>query len=102
MLSPDRSSNRLPILAERIRREHAAVLATYRKGIAHALACGDLLIEAKTALVALAPYGGWEDWLAENCPDLSMRTAYRYMRFAGIGRSWRRGSATVAELTWAT
>jgi DNA modification methylase len=60
-------------LAARIRAE----VTTYRKGIEHALAAGDLLIEAQS----LMPYGEWGRWLGENC-SLSERSAYRYMRLA--------------------
>jgi multidrug efflux pump subunit AcrA (membrane-fusion protein) len=72
------TSAKLDRLAALIRAEHDAVLATYRKGIEHAFAAGDLLIEAHD----LVPYGDWGRWLAENCATLSERTAYRYVRLA--------------------
>jgi hypothetical protein len=71
-------SKSLSALAKRIREEHAAVIATSRKGIEHAFAAGAHLIEAQD----LVPYGEWGRWLAENCATLSARTASRYMRLA--------------------
>ncbi len=79
------TSNSLAVLAARIREEHdaaeaakgAAVVAA-RKGIEHALAAGELLLEAK----AQVPHGQWLPWLAENCPTISERMARYYMRLA--------------------
>ena len=79
------TSNSLAVLAARIREEHdaaeaakgAAVVAA-RKGIEHALAAGELLLEAK----AQVPHGQWLPWLGENCPTISERMARYYMRLA--------------------
>jgi hypothetical protein len=48
-----------------------------RRGLAHAIAAGELLIEAKAQL----KHGQWGPWLAEHCaiPD---RTARLYVRLA--------------------
>jgi hypothetical protein len=64
-------------LAERIKLEHAEVGTAVKRGVKHAMAAGDLLIEAKTLL----EHGQWLPWLAEHCA-ISERTAQAYMRLA--------------------
>jgi hypothetical protein len=76
MLSPEQS-NYLPELAARIRAEHEATASALRSGIQHAIAAGELLIEAKAQL----PHGQWLPWLKDNCA-LSLRQAQKYMRLA--------------------
>jgi hypothetical protein len=71
------ASNSLPDLAARIRIEHRAASDKLSEALAHAMAAGDLLIEAK----ALVPHGGWLPWLADHV-DISERTAQLYMRVA--------------------
>jgi Protein of unknown function (DUF3102) len=63
-------SNRLPDLAARIRNEHNVTLVSLRRGTEHAIAAGELLLEAKS----LVQHGQWLPWLAENCA-ISERTA---------------------------
>lgn len=70
-------SNSLADLSARIRVEHHATSAALKSSVEHAMAAGDLLIEAKE----LVPHGQWLPWLAENC-ELSERTAQLYMRTA--------------------
>jgi Protein of unknown function (DUF3102) len=70
-------SNSLPDLAARIRVEHRAASDKLSEALAHAMAAGDLLIEAK----ALVPHGGWLPWLAANV-EISDRTARLYMQAA--------------------
>jgi len=53
-----------------------------RAAITAAVECGDLLLRQKASL----PHGGWLDWLAEHCPDISAETARRYMRLAKRSR----------------
>ncbi len=75
------TDNNLPALdalADRINSEHVACHASMQKGLEHALKAGTLLLEAKAGL----PHGAWLPWLGENCPDVSERTAQRYMRIA--------------------
>jgi hypothetical protein len=69
-------SNSLADLAARIRAEHEATGAALKRGLAHAIAAGDLLLEAKAKL----KHGKWLPWL-ETC-GISERTAQRYMRLA--------------------
>jgi hypothetical protein len=64
-------------LAERINAEHRACETAINAALEHALAAGDLLLEAKSA----CPHGAWQAWL-ENSFDGSVRTAQAYMRVA--------------------
>ena len=82
--------NSLPDLAARIRAEHEAVSAHFANALEHAVAAGDLLIEAKARL----GHGEWLPWLEANC-RVPERTCQHYMRLA------RRidKSATLADLT---
>jgi len=70
-------SNSLTNLAARIRTEHAATSAAFKSSIKHAMAAGDLLIEAKAQL----QHGRWLPWLRDHC-TISERTAQLYMRVA--------------------
>jgi hypothetical protein len=69
--------NSLPDLAARIRAEHEAVSEALAESVRHAIAAGELLIEAKAALA----HGQWLPWLREQC-SLSERSAQLYMRVA--------------------
>jgi hypothetical protein len=58
-------------------------LATEAKGIASeavakAIECGQLLIQQKESL----GHGSWLDWLTANIPEITDRTARRYMALA--------------------
>jgi hypothetical protein len=64
-------------LAGRIVAEHHACAVALRAGLAHAMAAGRLLLEARAAV----GHGGWSAWLAAHCP-FSERTAQGYMRVA--------------------
>jgi Protein of unknown function (DUF3102) len=70
-------SNYLVDLAARIRVEHEATATALKRSVEHAMAAGDLLIEAKAQL----KHGQWLPWLTEHCA-LSERTAQLYMRTA--------------------
>jgi hypothetical protein len=69
--------NSLPDLAGRIRVEHEAVSASLKESVRHAIAAGELLIEAKAQL----GHGRWLPWLQDHC-TISERTAQLYMRVA--------------------
>lgn len=71
-------SNRLPVLAAEIMSEHDKATRAGQAFVQHALEAGNRLIEAK----ALVAHGEWQNWLTANVPDVSMRTAQRYMRAA--------------------
>jgi hypothetical protein len=60
---------------------HQAVVTSSQSGLEHAIECGEMLRTAKDKV----GHGGWENWLADNCPDISPRTASRYMRLAKNG-----------------
>jgi hypothetical protein len=70
-------SNSLVDLAARIRNRHEAVAEALKHSVEHAMAAGDLLIEAKAQL----KHGQWGEWLQTFC-SLSERTAQRYIRLA--------------------
>ena len=68
---------KLEQLSDRIRTEHVAVGHAARNMLAHAMAAGDALIEARQQI---AP-GGWENWVEREC-DLKVRTSERYVQLA--------------------
>ena len=70
-------SNWLAELAARIRSEHEAVGSAVRSALDHAVAAGQMLIEAKSSL----PHGGWLLRLRSHC-KIPPRTASHYMRLA--------------------
>lgn len=82
----------LPVLAERIAREHGLCVASYRYCLRHALVCGRLLIEAK----ARVPHGEWLDWLRANFNG-SERAAQGYMRLASDPNPQRVADTSVRE-----
>lgn len=69
--------NSLPHLAARIRAAHEAVGLALSESVRHAIAAGELLIEAKAQL----QHGQWLPWLRDHC-TISERTAQLYMRVA--------------------
>jgi Protein of unknown function (DUF3102) len=70
-------SNYLVDLAARIKTEHEAVATSLKESVRHAIAAGEMLIEAK----AQVKHGQWLPWLREHC-TISERTAQLYMRCA--------------------
>jgi hypothetical protein len=70
-------SNSLTDLAARIRIEHEATAAALQRRVMHAMAAGDLLIEAKAQL----KHGQWLPWLTKHCV-ISERTAQLYVKLA--------------------
>jgi Protein of unknown function (DUF3102) len=69
-------SNSLADLAARIKAEHEAVGHAMKRGLGHAIAAGEMLIEAKSRLA----HGQWLPWL-DSC-GVSERLAQRYIRLA--------------------
>lgn len=69
--------NSLPDLAARIKAEHQAVSLALKESVRHAIAAGELLIEAK----GMVEHGQWLPWLRDHC-TISERTAQLYMRVA--------------------
>jgi hypothetical protein len=82
-------------LAARIRAEHEARLLCVKRGFAHAIAAGTLLIEAKRQL---DEHGSWLPWLKEYC-QIPERTAQHYMWLARNAPEVEAKSATLADLT---
>jgi hypothetical protein len=70
-------SNRLPVLAATISEHIQAANATTRRSLEHAIAAGQLLIEAKE----LVDHGEWIAWIETNC-EIGPRHAQTYMRLA--------------------
>ncbi len=70
-------SNSLADLAARINAEHKAAADALRSAVGHAMAAGDLLIEAK----AKVPHGQWRGWIDANC-QISERSVQLYMKLA--------------------
>jgi hypothetical protein len=64
-------------LVQRIEAEHAAVGQALGSALAHAIAAGELLIEAKRQV----SHGEWRPWLEANC-KVPARTARHYMALA--------------------
>lgn len=88
------ASNSLADLAARIRAEHEATAVALKRSVEHAMAAGDLLIEAKKLL----KHGQWLPWLDEHCV-MSERTAQLYMRCARNREAIEAKSATaIADL----
>lgn len=87
-------SNSLSDLAARIRAEHEAAEASYKKGIEHALAAGELLTEAKGKVA----HGQWLPWLDANC-GLSERPAQRYMRLFNERVTLEANTTRVSDLS---
>jgi hypothetical protein len=89
-------------LAARINNEHRAMLAALETAISRAIACGELLLQARTKE---AEPRKWLEWLKANCPDIPERSARRCMTLATgkdkIGKWLELNSATLADLTLA-
>jgi hypothetical protein len=95
-MTDNHESNYLTDLAARIQALHQATTENLRRSVENAMACGDLLIEAKAQL----KHGQWLPWLQDHCL-ISERTAQLYMRTAknrAIIEAMAK-SATVADLT---
>lgn len=82
-------SNSLADLAARICAEHEAAAAALNDGLQHAMAAGQLLLEAKKQI----EHGDWLAWVEKNCA-MTIRTAQAYMRvarsFKGLGANTQR------------
>jgi hypothetical protein len=87
-------SNSLAVLAGRIKAEHEAVSVALRDSVRHAIAAGELLIEAKEQL----KHGQWLPWLNDHC-TISERTAQLYMRCARNRTEIEANAQCVADLS---
>jgi hypothetical protein len=75
--NPPANSNYLTDLGVRINEAHTRAIEHAGKAIGYAIACGDMLLEAK----AKVPHGQWLPWLRNNI-TFSERSAQGYMRIA--------------------
>jgi hypothetical protein len=86
-------------IINQINAAHDAVVESNQTALKHAIAAGELLTTAKAAV----GHGNWEDWLAENCPNISLRTARLYMDLAEhdeeIEKVAEENGNTVADLS---
>jgi Protein of unknown function (DUF3102) len=82
------------VLAARFKVEHQECVAAVRKGLVHALAAGDVLMEAKRQV----GHGRWLGFLRDHC-EISERSASRYIWLAKNRATIESKSATVADLT---
>jgi hypothetical protein len=81
-------------LARRINEKHNEAEQALMSGFAHAIAAGELLLEAK----ATVPHGEWLSWLAKNCA-VAARTAQLYMKVAQGRKQLEAKNASLADLT---
>ena len=89
-------SNYLVDIAARIKTEHQAVEASFKRGIEHAIAAGELLLEAK--LRPEIKHGDWLPWV-EQCCGVTPRAAQMYMRVAKYRAELESKYETVSHLT---
>jgi Protein of unknown function (DUF3102) len=71
------SNNSLTDLGDRINEAHIRAIEHAGKALGHAIACGEMLLEAK----AKVPHGQWLPWLRKNI-TCGERSAQGYMRIA--------------------
>lgn len=83
----------LPELAAAINEDHLACNAAAQTCLERALACGFKLVEAK----ARCGHGQWLPFLTTQCPNISERTAQRYMKLTKVEPSTE--SDTLADLS---
>ncbi|HZR36243.1 MAG TPA: DUF3102 domain-containing protein [Nevskia sp.] len=81
--------------AARINAAHAGVKRSANSMVQFAQEAGALLLQAK----AECAHGCWLPWLAENCPDISERSAQAYMR---VARASMEGHAQASALEHGT
>ncbi len=74
MAADIRQSNYLTDLAARIRAEHDATAEAFKSSIAHGIAAGALLMEAKTQ----GSHGQWLMWLKANCAMSECQSAFKF------------------------
>ena len=75
---PTVTQNTLTVLAKTANSEHAAGTESFHQSIEHFRQAGVALSNAKDQV----DHGEWRAWLKKNCPEISERTAQRYMKLA--------------------
>src|SRR5262245_23143047 len=87
-----RKAEELSQLAAKARQAHGIVANSTKVVLQHAITAGNALNEAKSKV----GHGKWLAWLEENCPEISDRTAERYMKLAeGQAKLWKKLQDTV-------
>jgi hypothetical protein len=82
-----RKAEELSQLAAKARQAHGIVANSTKVVLQHAITAGNALNEAKSKV----GHGKWLAWLEDNCPDISNRTAERYMKLAeGQAKLWKK------------
>jgi N6-adenosine-specific RNA methylase IME4 len=81
-------------IAARIKAEHEAVAASAKRCMEHAIAAGELLIQAKDQM----PHGQWLPWLEKHC-GVTTRSAQNYMKLAKHRTEIESKYETVSHLT---
>lgn len=86
--------NGLSELARQVRDSHCQVARAAADVLKYALACGDLLIAAKSHV----PHGQWLPWLRRDC-DVGERAANAYMQLARKRRVFEANPQRAGDLT---
>ena len=76
-VAPPKQDDNLAAITFRIRAAHEAVGLAAQDMLAHAMAAGDALMEARKQI----PHGRWKAWLNQEC-ELCVRTGRRYIQLA--------------------
>jgi hypothetical protein len=84
LASTNDAATPLPELAQLITQSHRAADGSAREAVQHAITAGRLLLEVKGRL----PHGDFQPWLKQNCADVTLRTAQRYMQIAKHWEKW--------------
>jgi hypothetical protein len=79
--------------AKQINDAHQEVLKATKTKLEAAIKAGEVLILAKENVKAARPRTKWADWLKDNCPTISQRTANVYKQLAEkkplVLRNWQ-------------
>ena len=81
-------------LTARLKTEYESAREMFRRGVLHAMNCGDLLNEIKAEL----GFGHWEHWLKTESP-VAPRTARRYQYLANNRAKLEANLPNLADLT---
>jgi hypothetical protein len=80
---------------EEVLRLHSEIRDSIKMSLVKAIRIGELLTEIKKN----TPYGDWGTWIEENLPNISQRTAERYMAIADPRFIQRIDSLSILDLT---
>lgn len=94
-MTTELDTTKLAALALKINGEHTECELSFRNALEHAHNVGTYLMEAKS----LVAHGQWRDWITTNCPDVSERTAQRYMKIANEWDTIQANTTHVTDLS---